>query len=230
MTGMLGEPAFACVCCGLLTLDERPPGTWLICPGCGWEDDPAQCGDPDLRGGANAVSLREGRENYARHGICDVALQRVDRGTPGIRLEFRAPGNWAVVSIAHARRGCVLTVGWGADALGDLIAGVNRVLGGEEAEFGWADEMGAWLWRLRRRGARVEVRVARADLGRVEFEGACELVDFAREVDRAVGQLLAMETAEEYEAKMGRAFPAAAWARLRAILSYGRGVGPPLPC
>jgi Cysteine-rich CPCC len=49
-------------------LDEEPPGTYDICNECGWEDDPVQFNDPEYRGGANSESLREARENYAKHG------------------------------------------------------------------------------------------------------------------------------------------------------------------
>ena len=33
---------YACPCCGFLTLDEAPPGTFAICPVCFWEDDDVQ--------------------------------------------------------------------------------------------------------------------------------------------------------------------------------------------
>src|SRR5437763_12764219 len=62
-----GEPArgtFACPCCGFVTLDERPPGTYEICRVCGREDDPVQFADPDYRGGANTDSLREHRAGF----------------------------------------------------------------------------------------------------------------------------------------------------------------------
>jgi hypothetical protein len=52
---------YPCPCCGKPTLDEEPPGTWLICEECRWEDDPVQFADPDLRGGANPTSLNEAR-------------------------------------------------------------------------------------------------------------------------------------------------------------------------
>ena len=51
-------------CCGFVTLDERPPGTYEICRVCGWEDDPVQFADPDYRGGANTDSLREHRAGF----------------------------------------------------------------------------------------------------------------------------------------------------------------------
>ncbi|MBQ8590766.1 MAG: hydrolase [Firmicutes bacterium] len=55
---------YACVCCGELTMDEQPPGTYQICPVCGWEDDKFQFKNPDERGGANCLSLNESKEVY----------------------------------------------------------------------------------------------------------------------------------------------------------------------
>jgi hypothetical protein len=55
---------FACPCCGFLTLDEAPPGTFDMCEVCWWEDDPVQFADPTYRGGANTPSLNEARENF----------------------------------------------------------------------------------------------------------------------------------------------------------------------
>ena len=62
---------FACPCCGYLTLDEEPPGTYDICPVCWWEDDNLQFDDPTLRGGANELSLNEARANFARMGAAE---------------------------------------------------------------------------------------------------------------------------------------------------------------
>ena len=62
---------FACPCCGYLTIDEEPPGTFEICPVCGWEDDDVQFRNPSYRGGANAVSLEEARANFKRFGASD---------------------------------------------------------------------------------------------------------------------------------------------------------------
>jgi len=55
---------YACVCCGELTMDEQPPGTYQVCPVCGWEDDKAQFKKPDLEGGANRLSLHQAREQW----------------------------------------------------------------------------------------------------------------------------------------------------------------------
>lgn len=47
-------------------MDEQPPGTYQVCPVCGWEDDKTQYKNPDLEGGANALSLNQTRERYFR--------------------------------------------------------------------------------------------------------------------------------------------------------------------
>jgi Cysteine-rich CPCC len=56
--------AYPCPCCGFITLEEEPPGTYEICRMCGWEDDPVQANDPGYRGGANGDSLREHRAAF----------------------------------------------------------------------------------------------------------------------------------------------------------------------
>ena len=60
----MGDGKYFCPCCGHRTLEEDPPGTHLICEICFWEDDPVPFGNPDCAGGANRVSLLEGRRNY----------------------------------------------------------------------------------------------------------------------------------------------------------------------
>ncbi len=55
-----------CPCCGYETLPER--NAYEICPVCYWEDDPVQRRDISYSGGANAISLVEGQQNYQRYG------------------------------------------------------------------------------------------------------------------------------------------------------------------
>ena len=62
---------FPCPCCGNLTLDEEPPGTYDICPVCWWEDDFVQFNDVNYAGGANEPSLSQARENYKQFGACE---------------------------------------------------------------------------------------------------------------------------------------------------------------
>lgn len=59
---------YPCPCCGFLTLSEKPPGTFEICPVCYWEDDYAQYNHPDLAGGANKESLYQARKNFKKFG------------------------------------------------------------------------------------------------------------------------------------------------------------------
>ena len=62
--------AHPCPCCGNLTLDDAPPGTFEICPVCYWEDDEFQYRNPQTPGGANKMSLDEARKNYRALGAC----------------------------------------------------------------------------------------------------------------------------------------------------------------
>jgi len=70
---------FACPCCGFLTLSEKPPGTFEICPVCYWEDDQVQHDDPDFSGGANKVSLAQARKNFASFGAVDIEMKPFTR-------------------------------------------------------------------------------------------------------------------------------------------------------
>ena len=60
---MTASTNYPCPCCGYLTLDEKPPGTYNICQVCYWEDDNV---DSDFAGGANDVSLNTARENFKK--------------------------------------------------------------------------------------------------------------------------------------------------------------------
>ena len=55
---------YACPCCSYYTFEEKPSGTYYICPVCYWEDDIVQLADPDFSGGANDVSLNLAKENF----------------------------------------------------------------------------------------------------------------------------------------------------------------------
>lgn len=73
---------YPCPCCGFLTLGQKPPGTYAICPVCWWEDDDVQARDPDYAGGANRLSLRQARASFREFGASDVEFTtRVRRPT-----------------------------------------------------------------------------------------------------------------------------------------------------
>jgi hypothetical protein len=59
---------FTCPCCGYKTFSHPPNGSFEICEVCFWEDKEAQLEDPDFRGGANKVSLRQGQLNFLEFG------------------------------------------------------------------------------------------------------------------------------------------------------------------
>ncbi|MGI0484580.1 DUF6714 family protein [Pantanalinema rosaneae CENA516] len=66
------ETLYPCPCCGYRTLNLEPPGTYLICPICFWEDD----GDTGAAGGyswvgSNQVSLRQAQRNFIAFGACE---------------------------------------------------------------------------------------------------------------------------------------------------------------
>ena len=55
---------FPCPGCGFLVFGE-PPGSYEICPICGWEDDGVQLEAPGSAGGANQDSLYEHQQHVA---------------------------------------------------------------------------------------------------------------------------------------------------------------------
>jgi Cysteine-rich CPCC len=69
VTDNIDMDRYLCPCCGNLTLDEEPPGMWLICEVCWWEDDPVQFEDPEYRGGANSPSLNKARQYFRTIGF-----------------------------------------------------------------------------------------------------------------------------------------------------------------
>ena len=76
---MIQQRKFPCPSCGFLTLDEEPPGTFAICPVCGWEDDNVQFHDPSYSGGANPVSLEEARRNFVEFGAVSERVKDLVR-------------------------------------------------------------------------------------------------------------------------------------------------------
>ena len=74
---------YPCPCCGYATLDEPPPGSFKIYPICFWEDDSVQFDDPDYRGGANEVSLKEAKKNYSSYQVSELRFkEHVREPTP----------------------------------------------------------------------------------------------------------------------------------------------------
>jgi hypothetical protein len=80
---------FPCRGCGFLVLDG-PPGTFAICPVCGWEDDNVQAADPSYQGGANGVSLSDHRRDVLRRLPAAIREYRGFRRDPGWPAEGTA--------------------------------------------------------------------------------------------------------------------------------------------
>jgi hypothetical protein len=73
---------YRCLCCGCWTLGEEPPGTYTLCPVCGWADDAFQAKHPDFADGTNAVSLNTARRNFRLLGASDPrCLKKTRRPT-----------------------------------------------------------------------------------------------------------------------------------------------------
>lgn len=83
------EAKHTCPCCGYKTLDDSSPGSHLICEICFWEDDPVQFEDPDFRGGANAVSLKQAQRNFAAFGCTEEKF--LDLVRPAFSKDVRDP-------------------------------------------------------------------------------------------------------------------------------------------
>ncbi len=67
--------SYPCPCCGYLTFDEEPCGSYEICPVCYWEDDCVQNNDPEYDGGANGISLIEAKKNFAKYGAIKLEFE-----------------------------------------------------------------------------------------------------------------------------------------------------------
>jgi len=60
---MVEDQKYTCPCCGFLVFDE-PPGSYVICDYCGWEDNPVQLANPCRSGGANRESLCDAQNAF----------------------------------------------------------------------------------------------------------------------------------------------------------------------
>ena len=69
----------------------EPPGTYIICDVCFWEEDDVQFVDPTYEGGANKQSLNEARRNFLAIGaMSEEFLKHVRAPRPDEVRETRA--------------------------------------------------------------------------------------------------------------------------------------------
>ncbi len=98
---------YPCPCCGYLVFDE-PPGSYVICEICFWEDDLSQLRFPRT-GGANHVDLIEGQKNFAEFGACERRVLKFVR--PVSTTDLREDG-WRPIDVTR-------------DNIEEPISGVN---------------------------------------------------------------------------------------------------------
>jgi hypothetical protein len=55
---------------------DEPPGSYVICRICFWEDDLLQLYYPHQAGGANQCNLIEGQVNFVQFGACERAMSK----------------------------------------------------------------------------------------------------------------------------------------------------------
>jgi hypothetical protein len=89
--------AYPCPCCGHQVFAE-PPGSYEICPVCGWEDDALQLEfATTLEGGANRLTLAAAQRRFARTGSQDPRMR------PGASTAVPRDPGWRPVDPARDR-------------------------------------------------------------------------------------------------------------------------------
>ena len=84
------DGSYQCPCCDYFSLHGR--GNFDCCPICYWEDDGQDLDQLDVVSGANHITLRAARRNFAQFGACDqaaLALVVPSSEREGVRRELR---------------------------------------------------------------------------------------------------------------------------------------------
>ena len=80
----MSTQSYPCPSCGFLVFDE-PPGSYVICEVCGWEDDPVQLRHPAMSGGANKLSLSAHQQAALLKVPAHAQMAKGYRRAPGWR-------------------------------------------------------------------------------------------------------------------------------------------------
>jgi hypothetical protein len=111
------EQRYPCVCCGYLTLSERP-GSYEICKICFWEDDEVHLRDPRYAGGPNRVPLVVAQRNFIEHGVSELRFKTHVR--PPRKSDVRDPG-WRPIDLnVDDPDQCLPKGGWRTEGPSDL--------------------------------------------------------------------------------------------------------------
>ena len=70
-----GGARYPCPCCSNFTLPSSEKSGLHSCPVCGWIDDEIQFSDPNLRPGANYLSLNEAKELFKSNGYANEEIK-----------------------------------------------------------------------------------------------------------------------------------------------------------
>lgn len=71
---------FGCPCCGFRTFPVPPEeAIAYICPVCMWENDVFTASEEEPSDENHGLTLRQGRENFGKYGVCDPRLARYAR-------------------------------------------------------------------------------------------------------------------------------------------------------
>jgi hypothetical protein len=148
------QAAYPCLCCGYRTFAAAPPGTYIVCPVCLWEDLPVHIYQPEAYG----VALRRAQRTFLELGAvdpryCDAvrppepAEQRTADWLP-IDEQIEALGVWIGQAFADVTRDDGMTLheaavldGYGSDA--ELAAARLR-----DTDRHWRDVPDAAIERL----------------------------------------------------------------------------------
>ncbi len=100
----MSEARYACPCCGYLTLTEKPPGTFAICPVCFWEDDEVQFKDQRPRAvQTRSVSSKRARTSASSEQLCSSLWGRY--GHLRLRKEAECTAHASRSSWERAQKG-----------------------------------------------------------------------------------------------------------------------------
>jgi hypothetical protein len=120
----------------------------------------------------------------------------------GMEFFYRLTGaGWSVARIGDERGWAEIPASYLSDALGDLLAALVRLGGGDsEARFSWDSEPAEYRWILRRDGGEVAVRILwfydiyksqHDEAGKLVFETRRPLAELRRVIAAAAAQVLA---------------------------------------
>lgn len=113
---------YECPCCGFYTFDEKPNGSYDICPVCFWEDDLIQLENIEYEGGANKVSLVQARRNFLVFGACEEDMKKY------VRRPTEEEFHYKILMVSEESRWIYLSADrWDCEEPDAFVALVKRI-------------------------------------------------------------------------------------------------------